>query len=61
MGQIHLATGLALNAVLGLCCLQNICCPFFFFFLSKSQTAFLSYQFISVCGKIEISSFFLST
>lgn len=40
MGQIHLATGLALNAVLGLCCLQNVCCPFpflFFFFSCQSH------------------------
>lgn len=28
MGQVSLETVLALNVVLGLCCLQNVCCPF---------------------------------
>lgn len=28
MGQISLETALAIDVVLGLCCLQNVCCPF---------------------------------
>lgn len=59
MGQINPETVLAINVVLGLC-LQHVCCPFLSLFSSKWQTAFLAHQFILICGKAEVLSFFFS-
>lgn len=37
MGQISLETALAIDVVLGLCCLQNVCCPFLSLFSCQSD------------------------